>query len=59
MINFNFLDKVLGIVSPAYFVYDFPTKMFLMLYSFNLPNFIAWLPLRLDILGNVCIAINC
>ena len=32
MLNF-FLDKRLGIVSPAHFAYDFLTKMFLMLYS--------------------------
>ena len=59
MLNFDFLDKGLGIVSPAYFVYDFSTKMFLMLYSINWPNFIAWLPLLLEILGNMCIAIVC
>ena len=34
MLNFDFLDKGLGIVS-AYFVHDFPTEMFLMLYSIN------------------------
>ena len=33
MLNFDFLDKGLGIVSPAHFVYDFSTKMFLILYS--------------------------
>ena len=59
MLNFDFLDKDLGIVSPAHFVYDFSTKMFLMLYSINWPNFIAWLPFFLEILGNVCIAIVC
>ena len=59
LLNFDFLDKGLGIVSPAYFVYDFSTKMFLMLYSINWPNFIAWLPLLLEILGNICIAIVC
>ena len=48
MLNFDFLVKGLGIVSPAHFVYDFSTKMFLMLYSIN---FIAWLPLLLEILG--------
>ena len=32
MLNFVFLDKGLGIVSPAHFVYDFSTKMFLTLY---------------------------
>ena len=35
MLNFDFLDKGLEILSPAYFVYDFLTKMFLMLYSIN------------------------
>ena len=35
MLNFDFLDKGLGIVSPAYFVYDFLTKMLLMSYSIN------------------------
>ena len=57
MLNFDFLDKGLGIVSPVHFVYDFSPKMFLMLYSINWPNFIAWLPLLLEILDNMCIAI--
>ena len=59
MLNFDFLNKGLGIVSSAHFVNDFSTKMFLMLYSINRPIFIAWLPLRLEILGNICIAIDC
>ena len=29
MLKLDFLDKGLGIVSPAHFVYDFSTKMFL------------------------------
>ena len=58
MLNFDFLFKGLGIVSPVYFLYDFSTKIFL-LYSINWPNFIAWLPLLLEILGNMCIAIAC
>ena len=33
--NFDILDESLGIVSPAHFVYDFSTKMFLKLYSIN------------------------
>ena len=57
MFNFDVLDKGLGIVSPAHFMYGFSTKMFLMLYSINWPNFIAWLSLLLEILGNICIAI--
>ena len=59
MLNFDFLDKGLGIVSPAHFMYDFSTKMFLMLYSINWQNFIPWLPLLIEILGNMCIAIVC
>ena len=59
MLNFDFLYKGLGIASPAHFVYDFSTKMFLMLYSTNCPNFIAWLSLLLEILGNMGIAIVC
>ena len=33
MLNFDFLDKGLGIVSLPYFVYDLSAKMFLMLHS--------------------------
>ena len=32
-INFNFLEKGLGLVSPPHFVYDFWRKIFLMLHS--------------------------
>ena len=59
MLNFDFLDMGLGIVSPAHFVYNFLTKMFLMLYSINWSNFIVWLPLLLEKLGNTCIKIFC
>ena len=57
--NFDFLDKGLGTVSAGHFVNDFSTKMLLMLYSINWPNFIAWFPLLLQILTNMCIAIVC
>ena len=57
MLKFDYLDKGLGIVFPAHFVHDFLTKMFFMLYSTNWPNFIAWLLLLFEILGNMCIAI--
>ena len=30
MLNFDFLEKGLGIVSPPYFVYGFSRKMFLI-----------------------------
>ena len=59
MLNFDFLDKGLGIVFPAHFVYDFSTKMFLTLYSINWLNFIVWLRLLLGILSSMCIAIVC
>ena len=32
-------------------------KMFFIIYSINWPNLIVWLSLRLEILGNECIAI--
>ena len=31
--------------------------MFLILYSINWSNFIVWLPLLLEILSNICIAV--
>ena len=33
--NFDFLKKGLKLVSPEHFTYDFPRKMFLMLYYIN------------------------
>ena len=59
MLNFDFLEKDLGIVSPPHFVYHFPRKMFIILYSINWPNFIVSLPLLLEILSNICTAIVC
>ena len=41
MLNFNFSEKCLGLGSPTHFVYDFSTKMFLMLHFINWPNFIV------------------
>ena len=38
--SFNFMLKVLRIVSLPHSEYDFSRKIFLMLYSVNLPNFI-------------------
>ena len=35
MLNFDFLEKSMGIVSQAHFAYDFSTKMLLMLYPIN------------------------
>ena len=59
MLNFNFLEKCLGIVSPPHWVYDFSRKKFFLLYFINWLNFIAWLHLLLEILANMCIAIVC
>ena len=43
MLNFNFPEKGLELVSPPHFPYDFSRKMFLILYSINRPNFKVWL----------------
>ena len=59
MLNFDFSEKGLGIVSPPHFVYDFSRKMFLKLYSNNCPVVIVWLSLLLQILVNMCVAIVC
>ena len=53
MFNFNFPGKGLGLVFSPHFAYDILRKMFLMLYSINWPNFIAWLFLVLEILVNM------
>ena len=59
MLNFDFLEKSLGIVSAPHFVYEFSRNMFLMSYSITWPNLIVCLlPLR-EILDNMCIAIVC
>ena len=39
MLNFDFLEKGLGVFSPPHFVYNFPRRIFLMLYSINLEHF--------------------
>ena len=59
MLNFEFLEKGLGIVCPSYFVYGFSIKMFLILYYVDCPTFIVSLLLLLEILGNMCIVVIC
>ena len=59
MLNFNFSEKGLGLVSPPHFPHDFSRKMLLMLHSINRPNFNVSLPLLLEILGIRCITIVC
>ena len=46
-------------VSLPWFVHDFWRNIFLTLYFINLPNFITWLSLLYDILGNKCLIVNC
>ena len=47
------------LASPPHFVCNFSRKIFLMSYSIDWQNFIASLPLILEMLGNMCIAIIC
>ena len=42
MLNFNFLEKGLGLASPPYFVYDFSRKTFLILHSILMLHSIAF-----------------
>ena len=58
MLSFDFLGKCLGEDSSVHIVYDFSGKMIVMSYSSNWSNVIAWLPLLLEILDNICIAIQ-
>ena len=53
----RFSRKVLRIVSPPKFMFDFSMKMFLMSYSINWPNYIAWLHFLLEILAILWTAI--
>ena len=55
-LNFDFLEKGLGMVFSAHLAYDFSRKMFLMLCFINWPKFILWLSLLLAIFSNMCIA---
>ena len=53
------IERGLELVSWHHFLHNFWRKIFLLLYSINWPNFIVWLPLLCEILGNMCIAIVC
>ena len=55
----HFLDNRSRNSCPSDSVYTFSRRKFPMLYSINWPNFIVWLPLLFEILGNMCIAIVC
>ena len=55
MLNFDFVKKSLGTVSPPHFVYDFLREMFLVFHSITWPIFIAYLPLVIEILYCKCL----
>ena len=59
MLNFDFSRKDLRLASLPHFVYNFWRKMFFMVYSINWANFIVWLSLLREILGNICLVIIC
>ena len=59
MLNLNFSEKGLGLISTLHFVYNVSRKMFLMLYSTNWSNFIVWMSLLLEIMDNICVVIIC
>ena len=58
----SFFQKIksgLELASLPHFSHNVWRKYFLLLYSFNWPNFIVWLPLLYEIFDNMCIAIVC
>ena len=62
MVNFDFLEKGLEVVSPPHFVYYFSKKKkCLMLYYALLTDQILFhgLSLPLEVFVNICIAIVC
>ena len=59
MLDFDFFRKGSRSRPARHFVYDLSRKILLILYSINRPNFMALLPLRLEILSNICIIIIC
>ena len=59
MLNFDFLEKGLRIVSAPHFVCGFSGKVCILLYFINWLNFIVWLPLLLEIFGEICISFVC
>ena len=53
------LKRGLELVLLPLFPHYFWTKIYLTLYFINWPNFIAWLPLLLEIMGKTFIAVIC
>ena len=56
---FSNWKRSLALVFLPDFLHKFSRKIFLTLYFINSPNFIVWLLLLLEILGNICIVIIC
>ena len=54
---FKKIKRGLKLVSLPHFLHNFLRKLFLLIYSIDWPNFIVWLPLLCEILGNTCLAI--
>ena len=59
MLDFDFSEYGLRTVSPPRFVYGLSRIILLMFCFINLPNFIVCVPLLLEILGCMRIAIAC
>ena len=57
MLNFDFLEKSLGIVSSPNFVYGFSRKNVSHVIFYKLTKFCYLIALRLEILESMCIAI--
>ena len=51
------IKRGLELVSLPHFPHNFWRKIFVLLHYISWPNFIIWLPLLCEILGNMCIAI--
>ena len=56
---FKKTKRGLELVSLVHFLWDVWRKLFLVLSSVTWPNFMTWLPLFREILGNTCIVIVC
>ena len=56
---FQKTKRYLELVFLPHFLHDFWRKVFLTLYSINWLNYIVWLYLIIEILGNICIVIGC
>ena len=56
---FKKIKRGLELVILPRFSHHFWRKIFFLLCSINWPDFIVWLPLLCEILGNICIRINC